>query len=229
MKDYIIRQVLTKEQLTEITKLTNDPTNIWVDGLISTVLMDNQTKSNTQLSKDCNNYQIIKNNVMQALDQDKDFYDFIVPHTSTAPIISRYTKDSYYNIHEDDPNNGTYSTTIFLSDPETYISGELCLYLNGKEEEFKLPAGYAITYHTGILHKVNKIDEGERHAIVLWTTTLIQDQFLRELICDLEIIKRLLIKKGFDKYQGSNFELYENDPLNSLHYSINKIKRHIKK
>lgn len=231
IKNYIIRKVLTEDKIKELIDLIDDQSNVWVDGLQSTFNMDNRTKNNIQLSQKCDNYHMIKTKVMESIDCDNDFYNFTQPHTSTAPVVSKYGKGSYYNIHEDDPNMGKYSTTIFLSDPSTYLGGELCLYINDKEEKFKLPSGYAITYPTGILHKVNKVEEGERKVIVFWTTSTIKEDFFKDVINDLNSIRKsvyqILNDNKIDKYLGSDFKSYEDDPINRLSYTINKIKRYI--
>ena len=104
-------------------------------------------------------------------------------------------------------------------------------YINGKEETFKLPPGYAITYDTGLIHRVNEVTQGERHAVVFWSKSSTKDRFLIELYNDLEKLS-ILIK---ELIQTHNIELdchdYEDlmkNPLFMSRHIKNKLIRKIK-
>ena len=50
---------------------------------------------------------------------------------------------------------------------------------------FKPPAGTAITYNTGILHRVNEVTSGERTVAVFWTKSIFDDPFYRDVFREL--------------------------------------------
>lgn len=126
----------------------------------------------------------IKNNLQSSistdflyssLDNNDKFLDFVVPDTTTLPIISKTPTNGYYHAHFDSFDNGHFSTTIFLNSPDEYFGGELCLLLDGEEKKIKLEPGYGITYETGTVHRVNTVTKGERVVCVFWTKTKIRD------------------------------------------------------
>lgn len=184
---YYTRQLLNSEELKPLTKDV-ECSNLWVDGnsSVSFGKIDKIEKKNTELSDGA----LVKKMfdlIMESLDNDRFFNDLVVPNFTHTNIISRYNVDDFYGLHLDGWANGDYSTTVFLSDPETYDGGELCLNLNanGTFEEFKLPFGWAVTYPTGTLHKVNKVTRGVRYASVFWTTSLVKNPLIREIIGDV--------------------------------------------
>lgn len=228
MKNYIVRKVLDDESLEKIRTLIKKSSE-WVDGLKSGG--NTNTKKNLELSFNDPNYEEINSLVMSSIDRDLEFHTYTFADTSTRSFISKYSKGGFYAIHEDAAVNGQFSTTIFLDDPLTYKGGELCLYINGKEETFKLPPGYAITYDTGLIHRVNEVTQGERHAVVFWSKSSTKDRFLIELYNDLEKLS-ILIK---ELIQTHNIELdchdYEDlmkNPLFMSSHIKNKLIRKIK-
>ena len=100
---------------------------------------------------------------------NQEWGDFCHPKRNVNVMISRTASGGYYKPHFDNPGNGHYSTTIFLSDPSSYDGGELGLWIDGEEKKFKLPAGHGIVYETGIPHHVNTVTKGERIAAIFWT------------------------------------------------------------
>ena len=111
----------------------------------------------------------------QGMDQNSEFIDFTIARTTRDPLITRTPTGGYYRCHYDHWNLGDFSTTIFLNDSDTYAGGELCLWIDNKEERFKLDAGWGITYETGTCHMVSEVVAGERDAVVFWTKSWIRD------------------------------------------------------
>jgi PKHD-type hydroxylase len=189
MINYYIRKVISDDNLLTISNLLReaDNSNNWIDGLGSGG-GSKSIKNNLEIS-DLNICKSINDIIMFSLDSDKEFNDFTMPDTSALNIISKTNEGGYYNPHTDHWSNGDYSTTIFLNSPDEYDGGELCLYLGGDDEiKIKLDSGWAITYRTGILHRVNKVKSGSRYASVFWTKSLIKDPFIRHIyyeICNI--------------------------------------------
>jgi PKHD-type hydroxylase len=229
MKEYIIRQVLNEEELKVINGLIKGST-MWVDGHDTSPWGEEVRQTNIEMSANEPNYPLISKTIFSAIDIDIDFRSFTWAETSSSVIVSKHRTGDWFKAHEDSPINGNFSTTIFLDDPETYEGGELCFFLNGREEKFKLPAGHAITYHTGILHKVNKVTKGERNAIVFWSKSRNKDRFLADLYCDIDKLARLYAKTLVDnniviEVNKNNLEETFNDPKNLFKSILNRIER----
>jgi PKHD-type hydroxylase len=141
----------------------------------------------------------ISKTIFAKIDADQGFRDRVFPRNSTDLIVSRSEVGEGFYVHLDTTSVGEFSTTVFLSDPDTYKGGELCLYLEDEVRKFKLPAGTAITYTTGAPHCVSKVTSGVRHAGVFWTSSLVKDVRYREILSDIRQVRRLLpIKTTYD-------------------------------
>ena len=123
--------------------------------------------------------------IMASLDRDKRFLGYTAAKTSGVPHFSRVNVGGYYKPHQDNHQNGNFSTTVFLSNPDEYEGGELCLMTGMEIEKIKPPAGWAITYPTGFSHAVAEVTSGVRHVSVFWSTSLLADPALRDIIYDL--------------------------------------------
>jgi len=185
-KQYYIRKLLSSEQLNSIDNLIKNAneTDSWQSGLNSTNGIGTYNKKNYELS-DLNITGDINSLIMNSLDSDPEFINYTCAKNSSLNIVSKTISGGYYKPHLDLWTCGDYSTTVFLSNPEEYSGGELCLFLNDEEKKIKLDKGYAITYPTGILHRVNRVISGVRYVSVFWTKTSIQDDFIREVYYEL--------------------------------------------
>jgi PKHD-type hydroxylase len=196
MKNYYIRKVFDSEQLQTVKKIIDESNknNYWTDGL-NTGGGTRRIKNNVELSNP-EFSQIINNMIMNSLDTDQKFISYTSAKETNLNIISKTFSGGYYNPHIDDWSNGHYSTTVFLNDPKDYVGGELCLHIGGDHElKFKLDAGYAITYSTGIVHRVDKVISGNRYVSVFWTKSLISDPFIRYIYSELSNIQKNISEK----------------------------------
>jgi PKHD-type hydroxylase len=102
----------------------------------------------------------------------------------TMPYPVQYSAGMFYNYHVDEIEmNGLrsdYSMTLFLSNPDEYEGGELVLKQGDVSTPIKLPAGKAILYETGIVHKVNTVTKGNRNVLLFWAQSIFKDKILRE-------------------------------------------------
>ena len=83
-----------------------------------------------------------------------------------------------------------------------------------------MPAGHAITYETGILHKVNKVTKGERMAIVFWSSSKAGDKFLLDLYRNVVKLESKLIEKYGEVKNFEDYDILIEDPV----FLINDIK-----
>lgn len=120
-----------------------------------------------------------------------------------------YKKDMHYDYHIDDNPiggvNAHMSMSCFISDPNEYDGGELVLRLGNTEVEYKLDAGEAIVYPTGLWHKINPVTKGERKVFVCWFESFIRDSSIRNLI--MEYNMNLL---NMQKNYNDNSNIIEN-------------------
>jgi PKHD-type hydroxylase len=223
-ENYIIWKVFDTDQIENIKKLIE--VGDWVPGYKSFQNMDPITgmsmASNKEYDQKNQNYPIVARIVYDAMDESGKFYNFCFPKTSSPILISKYDVGEQMSVHEDLPTNGDFSTTIFLNDPSTYGGGELCLYINGKEEKIKLDAGYAITYETGIPHYVNRLENGQRLVIALWSKSTTIDPLHRDILNDIFKLETLIPE---DTQVYSDFESYLNSPRKIINSIKNKILR----
>ena len=121
MKHYYVRKVLEKDQISEITRTIQNANqnDSWVDGLMSGGGRK-EVKNNLELS-DVNFIQVINDYIMHSLDNDKEFLNFTIPTTTYLNIVSKTQSGGYYKPHKDTWNNGDYSTTVFLNNPECVV------------------------------------------------------------------------------------------------------------
>jgi PKHD-type hydroxylase len=121
-----------------------------------------------------------------------------VPRIVRPMTINRYDVGMYYGDHldhpllaGDPPARGDISTTVFLSSPDEYQGGELVINsLYAEPVLIKLPAGQAVCYSAGTLHRVNPVTRGSRLAAVTVAESRIQDDAKREIFSDISQLTR---------------------------------------
>lgn len=182
---------LSEEDINKIYELIELGEEIDGLGTVSgDIVMFAKTKSNTEIVLPYDERRILNNIIFETIDTHTDFFDFTIPTQSCPPILSRMNVGDFYKPHQDMFHNGDFSTTFFLSDPDTYEGGELCLWINNEEKRFKPPQGSSVTYKTGTPHRVNPVTKGTRDAAIFWTHSLLKDPFLIEIFQGLNKIKK---------------------------------------
>ena len=196
------RKLLTDEEIKEIHLLMAGAT--WErHASVSNVYLEVQQK-NSEMAYSEERARIAEI-AMRAINRDEGFRDLVFPRQSTGIIVSKTEVGQGFKVHHDLPANGDFSTTIFLSDPDSYGNGELTMFLGNTEIKHALPAGHALTYETGVPHCVKEVTRGVRYAIVFWTTSLIRDARWRDIIADLRKVKKLLPRDyGYDLCETIN-------------------------
>jgi PKHD-type hydroxylase len=63
------------------------------------------------------------------------------------------------------------------------------------EQSFKLAAGSMIVYPSTFLHQVTEVTEGVRLAAVTWVQSLVRDAHQREILFDLDTVRRSIFEK----------------------------------
>ena len=72
--------------------------------------------------------------------------------------------------------------------PGDYDGGELIIESGSDEQAVNLPAGAAVLYPSGALHRVAPVTRGVRLAAVTWIESFVRDAARRELLHDLNLV-----------------------------------------
>ena len=111
------------------------------------------------------------------------------PKGFAGMVLSRTEGGGEYGNHIDNAlmagGRTDVSFTIFLSSPESYEGGVLCISHPSEERCFKLEQGEAVIYPSDTLHRVEPVTSGIRIAIAGWITSWVRDPRQREILFDL--------------------------------------------
>ncbi len=190
----------------------------FIDGRATAGFRAKLVKNNLQMKKDAAGAEDIKKTVVEALKAHPEFQRVAFPKVVQKPLISRYREGINYGLHVDDALMGAggkwrtdLSVTLFLNDPQDYEGGELTIETGLGEEEIKLPAGTAVVYPSGALHRVAPVTSGERIAAVTWVESHVRDPQQRELLHDLDLVRRRLSETSPDSREADlAFKTYAN-------------------
>lgn len=160
----------------------------YVPGKISAGINE-QVKISQVVDQKDPNYKDIYNILSNSISKNNIFSSLLAVKKITPPTVVNYTEGCFYDWHVDEIQICDvvthYSMTIFLNEPTEYVGGELVIKRDGKLEEYKLGAGKALIYSTGMLHKVNKVKSGTRLVSISWLQSLIADEFMRTCIFEI--------------------------------------------
>lgn len=197
-----IGNVLTDDELGHIR--TQLATADFIDGKTTAGWHARQVKQNTQLSQDSPALRDMQALILRAIQRHPVFQMAVVPKCIHPPLISCYDVGMRYGLHTDDAfmrnQNQTMrsdvSFTLFLNEPDHYQGGELVIDSSQGEQSYKLPAGAMIAYPSSTLHRVEPVTQGQRLAAVSWVQSLVRDPSDREILFDLDTVRRTLFEKG---------------------------------
>ena len=138
---------------------------------------------------------------MSSLGHNERFRSAALPNQMADFILSRYTRGMYYGDHVDEPIMGMggpkfrtdLAMTLFLSDPNSYVGGELLIQTAYGENRVKLAAGSAILYPAGSLHRVDEVTSGERLVALTWMQSFVRDAARREILFELDQVRSHLM------------------------------------
>jgi PKHD-type hydroxylase len=142
--------------------------------------------------------------VMGALARHPAYRGGALPLHAATPLYIRYAPGMAYGEHLDDPIMGTggvmyrsdVAVTVFLSAPGEYDGGELVIRHAAGEQSVKLPAGDAVLYPAGTIHRVSPVTRGERLVAVTWVQSAVRDPARRELLYGLNLAREKLLQEA---------------------------------
>lgn len=193
-----IPELLSGQQLDAVNSVLRRGN--FVDGKLSAGRNASRHKHNLELDSDDETYAALNDVVMTRLVQHPRYLQTAFPARICAPIYARYTEGMAYGGHIDDPLMGSpqarlrsdISITVFLSAPEDYEGGELCITDSQGETAIKLPAGHAVIYPSTSYHRVNPVTAGERLVALTWVQSLVRRADQREILVQLDSAREQL-------------------------------------
>jgi len=142
-------------------------------------------KHNLQARTDAGPVRAVTEKVQRALTEHPVFATAALPLKFARVLVSRYEAGMGYGWHADqaliDGVRTDLSFTLFLSGPGSYGGGALEIRRSAGTEEFRLPAGSAVVYSSGDVHRVTEVTSGERLAVVGWIQSRLRSSEQREV------------------------------------------------
>jgi PKHD-type hydroxylase len=196
-----IHKVLDRQQLAAAQQIM--ATGQFRDGTASAGMAARRVKHNEELALTGRQSTELNDIVMGSLVRHPVYRSAAMPLKIATPYYARYIPGMSYGNHVDDPIMGQgselyrtdASVTIFLNDPEDYEGGELVIQTAFGEQQVKLPAGDAVIYPSGSLHRVAEVTRGERLVAVSWIQSLVKDPEKRALLHEMNLARETLLQE----------------------------------
>jgi PKHD-type hydroxylase len=195
----VLDDVLSTDEVVRIREsLTRVP---FRDGRATAGPIAREVKQNEQADGSDPEVAALARLVKITLERHPTFYAWARPMRWSNLMFSRYVSGHRYGAHTDDacmqddhgwPLRTDLSFTLFLSDPNDYAGGALKFLEGDSERSFRPAAGSAVLYATGLLHEVTPVTSGVRLACVGWVQSLIRRADQREVLFDLDRVRREL-------------------------------------
>ncbi len=199
-----IEKVLDPHQLAQAQQLLTE--GVWHDGRNTAGGIAAQVKNNLQLDDTCSQAQGLQQLVLSNLTQTPQFIAAALPAKIYPPKFNCYQDGGNYGAHVDGsimvlPDHSQMRTdvscTLFLTPPEEYDGGELCIEGEFGVQEIKLNAGDMILYPATSLHRVNPVIRGRRVCSFFWLQSMVKSAQQRSQLYDLDnTIQRLTQQLG---------------------------------
>ncbi|MCG6953801.1 MAG: Fe2+-dependent dioxygenase [Betaproteobacteria bacterium] len=178
----------------------------FVDGKASAGSAARRVKRNQEAERGAGGLERLDDMVMGSLARHPAYRGGALPLHAATPLYIRYRAGMDYGDHLDDPIMGAggvlyrsdVAVTLFLSAPEEYDGGELVIHSASGEQTVKLPAGDAVLYPAGTIHRVSPVTRGERLVAVTWVQSVVRDAARRELLYGLNLAREKLLANAPD-------------------------------
>lgn len=178
----------------------------FVDGKASAGAAARRVKHNLEAERSTGALERLDQMVMGNLARQPAYRGGALPLHAATPLYIRYTPGMEYGEHLDDALMGAggvlyrsdVAVTVFLSAPEDYDGGALVIRGASGEQTVKLPAGDAVLYPAGTLHRVGPVTRGERLVAVTWVQSVVRDPARRELLYGLNLAREKLLQSAPD-------------------------------
>ncbi len=190
----LIPDLLTADDLARVRALIDGAE--WIDGNATSGHQSALAKRNAQLPEESAAAREAGSLVLDALGRSPVFVAAALPLKVFPPLFNRYAGGQAFDQHVDAgvrSRRGSdfriradLSATVFLADPDTYDGGELLIDDSFGERAVKLPAGHAVLYPAGSVHRVAPVTRGVRLASFLWLQSMVRDDGARRILWELD-------------------------------------------
>src|SRR5690606_20945272 len=179
----------------------------WVDGNVTSGVQSAHAKRNLQLPEGSPHAREAGDLILDALSNNPLFISAALPLKVFPPLFNRYAGGQLFDHHIDNAIRqlrGTdfrirsdLSATLFLSEPDDYDGGELCVEDTYGEHRVKLAAGDMVLYPASSLHRVEPVTRGARVASFFWIQSTVRRDEDRALLFQLDqTVQRLAGELG---------------------------------
>ena len=167
----------------------------WIDGALTAGSQARTVKNNLQLDDQSPVAAQLRDRILSRLSGHPLFISATLPNRIYPPKFNAYRDGGHYGLHVDNAvlslADGHFlrsdiSATLFLTGPDDYDGGELCIETQYGAQQVKLNAGDLIIYPATSLHHVAAVTRGERIAAFFWIESLVRDPFQREQLFELD-------------------------------------------
>lgn len=168
----------------------------WVDGNVTSGTQSAHAKRNLQLPEGSPAAREAGDLILDALGANPLFISAALPLKVFPPLFNRYAGGQHFGNHIDNSIRqlrGTdfrirsdLSATLFLTEPEEYEGGELCIEDTYGTQRVKLAAGDMVLYPASSLHRVEPVIRGERVASFFWIQSTVRRDEDRALLFQLD-------------------------------------------
>ena len=213
--EYLTHSLIEKSEALEILQRLKDEKSAWQDGKKTAGSLAAKIKNNFQLDKRSRISNELKELIIQKIILNPLIKSFSLPSLIHGVMFTKSLSGNGYGMHVDNPympeGRSDLSFTLFLSEPESYEGGNLCIETINETKKIKLSAGEMIIYPSTKLHSVSKVEEGERYVCVGWIQSYVQNNEDRNFLFGLDAgAKGLLAKHGRSDELDLIFQAYSN-------------------
>ena len=199
----IIENVLSKEEVKQFRAHMEQAK--WEPGVKTAGSLARSAKQNLQLDDSSEIAMALRNHILRKLGNHPLFISSALPAKIYPPKFNCYADGGTYGTHIDSaimPVPGTnihvrgdLSATLFLSEPDEYVGGELEVEGVQDGEGIKLAAGDMVLYSSGYEHRVNPVTAGARYASFFWVESYVRDEKNRTILFELDQTIQYLTQK----------------------------------
>lgn len=185
----------------------------WKQGKARTEALTGTVKQNLEITDNIPMVQAIARSIGERIRDLPDIQREWMPAKLAGVKFNRYEGGGTYNRHTDAPMMGDVRTdiscTIFLTPPEDYDGGELCMVVDGIEYRHKGQQGECVVYPCGHPHWVTPVTRGSRISGITWIQSFVRDPKQRKTLQNVLKVSTALEKRmNLDDAEDFHRELF---------------------
>ena len=187
--DYLIHTLLKPSEAKLFRQRLLQEECSWQDGKRTAGHQAAKVKNNSQLDKDSPIAIEKSTEIVNEIKTNQLLKSYCLPKSIHGVMFTRSNDGQGYGMHVDNvymrSGRSDLSFTLFLSAPNDYEGGELCIQTMQDNKEIKLKEGQIIIYPNTYLHAVKTVTRGERLACIGWIQSYIRNNEDRNILFSL--------------------------------------------